>query len=159
MSSTRVMRSTYARLRRAPVRGQLVEHEGSCARDRDALLRERVAVADRDRVVLERLLVDRQRVRRADLVLAAVAAADLARVVVLGDDRATKLLVQRTRLADHVVVAWDQREHGDLHGREGGWRRSTVRSRSATTSSSYASTMNASIERFTPSAGSTTCGV
>ena len=52
----------------------------------DAVLGERVAVADGDRVVLVRLLVDRERERRAELVLAAVAAADLARVVVLGDD-------------------------------------------------------------------------
>ena len=86
-------------LRRLPVRGELVEHERARARDRDPLLRERVAVADRDRLVLERLLVDRERERRADLVLAAVAPADLARVVVLGDDDAAKLLVQRARAA------------------------------------------------------------
>ena len=95
--------------------GELVEDEGARARDRDPLLRERVAVADRDRVVLERLLVDRERVRRADLVLAAVAPADLARVVVLGDDGATQLLVQRARLPDDVLVPRDQREHRDLH--------------------------------------------
>ena len=60
---------------------------------------ERVAVADRDRVVLERLLVDRERPRRADLVLAAVALADRGRVVVLGRHHAPQLLVQRPRLA------------------------------------------------------------
>src|SRR5207248_2815015 len=45
------------------------------AHDPDPLLLQRVAVADRDRAVLERLLVDRQRPWRPDLVLAAVALA------------------------------------------------------------------------------------
>ena len=49
--------------------------------ERDALLRHRVAVADGDRVVVERVEVDRDAERRADLVLAAVAAADRAGVV------------------------------------------------------------------------------
>ena len=114
--STRKMRITL--LRRLPVLGQLVLDESARACDRDPLLRERVAVADRHRVVLERLLVDRERVRRADLVLAPVAAADLARVVVLGDDRPAELLVQPARLRDHVLVPRDQREHRDLDGRQ-----------------------------------------
>ena len=62
--------------RAASTRRQLV--------DRDALLRERVAVAHGDRAVLERLVVDRHAQRRADLVLAAVALADRAALVVLG---------------------------------------------------------------------------
>jgi hypothetical protein len=47
----------------------------------DPLLRHRVALADGHRLVLERLEVDGDAVRRADLVLAAVAAADRAGVV------------------------------------------------------------------------------
>ena len=42
----------------------------------DPPLLERVAVADRDGAVVQRLAVDRDAERRADLVLAAVAAAD-----------------------------------------------------------------------------------
>ena len=83
-SSPPVRRS---RLRRAPIGREQLADLGPRAADRDPLLRERVALADRDRVVLERLLVDRERVGRADLVLAPVAAPDLAAVVVL--DRVT----------------------------------------------------------------------
>src|SRR5579884_4011004 len=52
--------------------------------DGDALLGQRIAVAQGHRAVLERLVVDRHRPRRADLVLAAVAAADRPALVVLG---------------------------------------------------------------------------
>ena len=69
--------------RRSSVEQQLLR-----AVERDPLLLERVAVAERDRAVLERLLVDRERPRRADLVLAAVALADRGGVVVLGRHRA-----------------------------------------------------------------------
>src|SRR5436309_334547 len=52
--------------------------------DRDAVLGERVAVADRHGPVLERLVVHRHAPRRADLVVAAVAPPDRAALVVLG---------------------------------------------------------------------------
>src|SRR5688572_18379602 len=68
------------------------------ALERDALLLERVPVAQGDRAVLERLVVDRQRPRGADLVLAAVALADRGRVVVLGRHHAAHVLVQAARL-------------------------------------------------------------
>src|SRR4051794_4081340 len=72
-----------AELRRGPRRGQarvqLVRERG----DRDPLLGQRVAVAERDGVVLERLVVDGDAVGRADLVLPAVALADRAALVVL----------------------------------------------------------------------------
>src|SRR5215211_8375342 len=70
-------------LRRAPVRRQPpLELAGQLA-DRDAVLDQGVAVADRDRAVLERLVVDGHAVGRADLVLAAVALADRPALVVL----------------------------------------------------------------------------
>ena len=50
--------------------------------DLDAPLLQRVAVADRDRAVGERLAVDGDAERRADFVLAAIAAADRALLVV-----------------------------------------------------------------------------
>ena len=100
--------------RRAP-RPQAVEQVLARPRDRDPLLRERVALADRDRVVLERLLVDRERERRADLVLAPVAPADLAAVVVL-DRRSRRSSSYSARaLLDHVVALADQRQDGRLH--------------------------------------------
>ena len=51
--------------------------------DRDALLLHGVTVAHRDRLILHRLMVDRDAVRRADLVLAAITAADGAGLVIL----------------------------------------------------------------------------
>src|SRR5205814_8285761 len=95
-----------------------VEHEVARAFERDPLLGERVAVADRDRPVVEGLVVDRERPRRADLVLAAVALADRRRVVVLRRNDAAQLLVQRPRLLDEPRVLADQRQDGDLHWRE-----------------------------------------
>src|SRR6476620_10743746 len=52
--------------------------------DRQALLLERVAIAQRERPVVEALVVDRKAEGGADLVLAAVAPADRAARVVLG---------------------------------------------------------------------------
>jgi hypothetical protein len=80
-------------------------------------LRERVAVPHRDRLVLERLIVDRERERRPDLILAPVAAADRAAVVVLGAVAAAELFVECARTPHHVLVAADEREHRRLHGR------------------------------------------
>src|SRR5947209_2067153 len=61
--------------------GEAVEHPALDLVETDPLLRHRVAVADRHRVVLERLEVDRDAVRRPDLVLPPVAPADRARIV------------------------------------------------------------------------------
>src|SRR6478609_9052673 len=88
----------------------LVEHVGE-ALDRHPLLRERVAVAQGHRAVLERLVVDRDRERRADLVLAPVALADVAAVVVLDGHPLAQLLVDRARLLGVAVLA-QQRQHG-----------------------------------------------
>src|SRR5918911_1628833 len=77
--------------------GQPARQELREAVDRDALLLERVAVAQRDGAVLDRLVVDRDRERRADLVLAPVAPADRTAVVVLGLDVAAHVLVDGAR--------------------------------------------------------------
>src|SRR5207342_775788 len=63
---------------------QSIEDEPGDAFDRDPLLGHRIAVADRDRAVLERVHVDRDAPRRPDLVLAAVELADGGRVVIDG---------------------------------------------------------------------------
>ena len=60
---------------------QPLREVGVQALERHALLRHRVAVAHGDGAVVERVEVDRDAERRADLVLAAVAAADRAGVV------------------------------------------------------------------------------
>src|SRR5262249_40676166 len=52
--------------------------------DADSVLPHRVALAHRDRLVVQRLEVDGHAVRGADLVLAAVPAADRARVIEVG---------------------------------------------------------------------------
>ena len=85
--------------------------------DRHALLLEGVAVAQRDGVVLRRLVVDRDRERRPDLVLAPVAPADRAAVVVLRRHVAPQILVDRARLLRVPGLA-QQREDRDLDGRE-----------------------------------------
>ena len=76
-------RSAHAELGRAPLGAQPRLELAGQRVDRDALLRERVAVAQGDGAVLERLVVDGDAVGRADLVLAAVALADRAALVVL----------------------------------------------------------------------------
>ena len=60
---------------------QALREVGVQALERHALLAHRVAVAHGDGAVVERVEVDRDAERRADLVLAAVAAADRAGVV------------------------------------------------------------------------------
>src|SRR5438309_2999500 len=89
------------------------------ALDREALLRERVAVAQRDRAVLERLVIDRHAEGRADLVLAAIAPADRAALVVLALHPPADLPVHLARELGLVVLC-HERKHGDLHGREAG---------------------------------------
>src|SRR4051812_28788972 len=78
---------------------------GDDALDRDPLLRERVAVAQRHGAVLERLVVDGHGVRRADLVLTAVALADVAALVVLGRHPLAQLEVDLARLVGMPVLA------------------------------------------------------
>ena len=107
------------------------------AADRDALLRERVAVAHRDRVVRERLLVDRQPVGRPDLVLAAVAAADRAAVVVLDAEVPPQLLVERRAPSrPSPCPCRSAAARPPSRAPAAGAGASTVRSRSPTTSSS-----------------------
>src|ERR1051325_3010286 len=62
-------------LRRGPGLADLARQPCADLGDRQPLLRERIALADGDRVVLERLLVDRERDRGAELVLPAGGAA------------------------------------------------------------------------------------
>src|SRR3954454_7430978 len=80
--------------------------------DRDPLLAQRVAVAQGDGVVLERLVVDGHAVGRADLVLAAVALADRPALVVLALQAGA--LERRVDLARALGVALlaQEREHG-----------------------------------------------
>ncbi len=75
------------------------------ALDRQALLRERVALAQRHRPVLEALVVDGQAERRADLVLAAVALADRAAVVVLDHAHARTAAQRAVDLARELGLA------------------------------------------------------
>src|SRR6478736_1809902 len=89
------------------------------ALDLKALLRERVAVAQRDRAVLQCLMVDRHAERRADLVLAAVAPADRAALVVLALHPPPDLPVHLARKLGLAVLR-DKGEDGHLHGREAG---------------------------------------
>src|SRR3954453_18971801 len=101
-------------LRRGPRRGEArVELVGKGG-DGDPLLGQRVAVAEGDGVVLERLVVDGDAVRRADLVLAAVALADRAALVVLALEAGA--LERRVDLprALRVALLAQQREHGPL---------------------------------------------
>ena len=78
-----------------------------------APLLERVAIADRDGVVGQRLAVDRDAVRRAGFVLAAVAAADRPFFVV---EHVEPLLEGRVNLGGHFrhAVLLHQREDGGL---------------------------------------------
>src|SRR4051812_16243446 len=87
--------------------------------DRDAYLLEGVAVTQRDRVVVHRLVVDRYPPGGPDLVLAAVALADRAAGVVLGRYQLPQLLVDLARLL-RLSVLVDQRENRRLDRREPG---------------------------------------
>src|SRR3954470_10567218 len=91
-------------------------------RKRQPLLRQRVPLTNGDRVVLERLVVDGERPRRADLVLPAVTPSDLPAVVVLDHVLLAKLGLQSTRLADHLLVLRDERQDGGLHRRDLGMK-------------------------------------
>ena len=94
--------------------------------DRHAELLHRVAEADGHGVLelrlllAERLEVHRHAERRADLVLAAVAAADGAGLVPRALPLALQRLVELARLGAERLVVLDEREHRDLDGRDGG---------------------------------------
>ena len=85
--------------------------------DRDALLRHRIAVAHGHAAVGLAVEIVGHAQRRADFVEAAVALADGAAVVVLGEEALGQLLVQRLRGAGELL---GQRQHGRLHRRERG---------------------------------------
>src|SRR3954447_21179881 len=106
----------------SPASGKSLNRRGDAALqhvrqlvDRDPLLLQRVAVAQRDRAVLDRLVIDRDRVRRADLVLAPVAPADRAAVVVLGAHPPPQRLVDLARELGVAALA-QQRQDRHLHG-------------------------------------------
>src|SRR5207244_3394731 len=106
-----------AQLRRAPGRGQPPLELVAQMIYRDADLLERVAVAQRDRAVLERLVVDGHAPRGADLVLTSVAAADRAALVVLGWHPLAEVLIDLARDLGLAVLR-DERQHRYLHRRD-----------------------------------------
>src|SRR5690349_19954935 len=87
-------RSSVARIVTELTGRQLLQEELLDLVERDPLLLHRVAVAHRRRVVLERVEVDGDAVRRADLVLPPVAPADRARVVEVGVPAQAQVLRQ-----------------------------------------------------------------
>ena len=72
--------------------------------DRDPGLLQRVAVAQGDGVVLQRLAVDRHAPWGADLVLASVPLADRAALVELGRDTGVELVVDCAGLLRHALL-------------------------------------------------------
>src|SRR2546429_6958726 len=82
-------------------------------RRRDALLPERIAIADRDRPVLHRLTVDGDPEGRPDLVLPAVAPPDRARLVEEDGERLPQLLREVLRELRHAVPL-HERQHPRL---------------------------------------------
>src|ERR1700755_2218785 len=84
----------------------------------DALLLPRVAVADGDGLVFERLVVDGDAEGRAYLVLPRVELAYAARVVVDGAHRRLRLALHVLRHRDDLGLVLRERQHGDLYGRE-----------------------------------------
>src|SRR3954453_2235326 len=102
---------------RRPGRVDALDELVGQALDRHALLLEGVAVAGGYGPALERLVVDRHPVRRADRVLAAVALANVARLVVLRREARAQLRVDLACELGVAVLA-QQREHGDLDRRE-----------------------------------------
>src|SRR2546423_10903457 len=94
----------WAELRAAPGLGELLGQPIGEALDRHPNLLEGVAVTKRDGVVLAGLAVDRDPPRRADLVLATVAAADRAALVVLGGHSGPHGLVDLPRPLGHSLL-------------------------------------------------------
>ena len=124
---------------------------------RDALLAGGVAVAHGHGLILERVAVDREAERRADLVHARVALADrLLRVELAVDVLAAQIQVQLLRDLRHAFLV-HQRENAGLDRRHRGWNfMYTPLGRFA--SAVYASHSSASTPRVRPAAGSITCG-
>src|SRR6478735_8382648 len=85
--------------------------------DRDPDLGQAVAIAQRHSAVLERLVVDGEGPRGADLVLAAVAAADGTALVVLGLNSFAQVAVDLPRQLRLAVLA-NQRQDRDLDRRQ-----------------------------------------
>ena len=134
------------------------------ALERHALLRHRVAVAHRDGAVLERVEVDRDAERRADLVLAAVAAADRAGVVEVDVPARRAASAATSRAIGESCSLRDSGSTATLTGARRGSSLSTVRVSVppfafGTSSSRYASTRNAIIARVRPNDGSITYGM
>src|SRR5919201_305885 len=113
----RDLAAPLARLRRRPRTRERVVEPRADAADRQTLLCQRIAVPHRHRLVVQRLLVDREGERRADLVLRPVAPADRPAVVVLHAGAAAQLLVQGPGSGRHLLALTDQREHRRGHGR------------------------------------------
>src|SRR3954469_1606055 len=86
---------------------------------RDALLLQRVAVANGHRAILHRLPVDGEAEWRADLVLPAVAPPDRARLVIENWERRAQFLGQLFGELRHAVFL-HQGEYACLHRRERG---------------------------------------
>src|SRR4051812_12794127 len=80
-------------------------------------LHHRVALADRDGVVVERVEVDGDRERRADLVLPAIAAPNRLRLVVLGHEVWLQAM-QHIAGERRQLLVLRQRQHRDLVWRE-----------------------------------------
>ena len=91
--------------------------------DRHALLRHRVAVAHRDRAVLERIDVDGDAPRRADLVLASIQLADRGRVVVDRHRVPLQVVLDAVAQLDDLGPLLEQRQDRDLVRREVGVER------------------------------------
>ena len=96
---------------------ELLFEVGAEVLDGDAHLRHGVALAHGDCAVLEGVEVHRHAVRRADLVLAAVAFADGARAVEVAHEVFAELRIDLLRLVGELFL---QRQHRDLDGRDGG---------------------------------------
>src|SRR5919112_4529476 len=101
-----------AQLRAAPGRFQPTDQLVAQALDRNADLLEGVAVAEGDRVVVHRLVVDGDAPGGADLVLAAVALADRAAFVELGGEALAEVGEDLAGLLRQAVLG-DEGKDGD----------------------------------------------
>ena len=95
--------------------------------ERDALLRHGVAVAHRDGAVVERVEVDRDAERRADLVLTTVAAADRAGVVEVDRSSEPRRVSATSRASGDSCSLRDSGSTATLTGARRGSSLSTVR--------------------------------
>ena len=104
-------------------RVEAIEDQPLHAFDRHPLLGHRVAIAHGDRAVLERIDVDGDAPRRADLVLAPVELADGGRVVVDGHRVALQVGLDPVAQLDDLGPLLEQRQDGHLVRREVGVER------------------------------------